>query len=134
LGRRIPDALRAAGYQVERHDDHFDTRTPDEDWLPEVARRGWIALSHNKQIRRTALERDAAMRGGLALFLLIGRRHDEIERNLIVTVPRIIAIRERTTPPFIAHVRRPDVRFPIGSRPGIVEVVLSEAQWRERQR
>ncbi|MGI8496249.1 MAG: hypothetical protein ACR2OG_01520 [Gemmatimonadaceae bacterium] len=39
LGKSIPNALRAEGYRVERHDDHFDSRTPDEIWLPEVASR-----------------------------------------------------------------------------------------------
>jgi hypothetical protein len=126
--------LLAAGYPVERHDDHFGTRTPDEHWLPEVARRGWIALSHNKNIRRVALQRDAAMRGGLALFFLMGRRLDDVERNLIPTVPRIIRFRERHEPPFIAHVRRPEPRFPLGSRPGTVEMMLTEEQWLARPR
>ena len=47
LGRIVPNALRKAGVTVEAHDDHFDPRTPDTDWLKEVGRREWIALSHN---------------------------------------------------------------------------------------
>lgn len=130
LGKGLPNALRTAGYAVICHDDYFpDTRTKDLVWLPEVARQRWIALSHNKNIQRTKEERDAAMRGGLALFFLIGKRHDDLIRNLIVTVPRIIHFREKNNPPFIAKVHRPSAQFPVGSRPGRVEMSLTKAQW-----
>lgn len=115
---------------MERHDDHFGPTTRDEIWLPDVAARGWIAISHNKQIRRVALQRDAAMRGGLALFMLVGKKHDEFQRNLIVTMPRIVAFRKQNQPPFIAHVTRPEPKYPLGSRPGKVQVVLTLAQWK----
>ncbi len=36
--------LREAGIQVERHDDHFEQNTPDEVWLPAVAKQGWYAV------------------------------------------------------------------------------------------
>lgn len=70
------------------------------------------------------------MRGGLALFMLIGKKHDEFQRNLIVTMPRIVRFRERNEPPFIAHVTRPESKFPVGSRPGNVQMVLTVDQWR----
>jgi hypothetical protein len=129
LGKSIPNALRTAGYTVERHDDHFGARTRDEIWLPDVAQRGWIALSHNKRIRHVKEQRDAAMRGGLALFFLIGKHHQDLERNLIATVPRIIGFCERNKPPFIAKVFGPPAKFPVGSRPGIVEMALTKEQW-----
>ncbi|MGI8496250.1 MAG: hypothetical protein ACR2OG_01525 [Gemmatimonadaceae bacterium] len=76
------------------------------------------------------LERDAAMRGGLALFMLIGKAHDQLQRNLIVTMPRIIRFREQNKPPFIAHVTRPEAKIPVGSRPGNVQMKLTVEQWR----
>ncbi len=132
LGKSIPDALRAAGFRVERHDDHFGPTTPDEVWLPDVASRGWTAISHDKRIRRVVLQRDAAMRSGLALFMLIGRRHDELQRNLIPTMPLLVAFLALHTPPFIAHVTRPETKFPVGSRPGHVRLVLSLEEWQTR--
>ena len=130
LGKALPNALRKAGYMVVIHDDHFlDTRTRDEVWLPEVAKRGWIALSHNKGIRRVSEERDAAMRGGLALFFLIGKRHEELIANVVATAPGIIRFREKHAPPFIAHVTRPHSKFAVGSRPGDVKMVLTKEQW-----
>lgn len=132
LGNVIPDALLEAGYNAVRHDHVFGPRTRDEDWLPIVAERGWLALSHNKRIRRVAVERDAAMRSGLALFLLIGKMpHGELAKNLVATASRIMEFREKHQPPFIARVFRPETKFVIGSRPGTVEIALTESQWRE---
>ncbi len=65
LGRSVPNALNAAGVRVERHDTHFEPSTPDTEWLREVGRRGWIALSHNRDIRYNTAERDMVMRAGL---------------------------------------------------------------------
>ena len=132
LGNLVPDALLDAGYSVVRHDQVFGPRTLDEQWLPVVAQRGWLALSHNKKIRRVTIERDAAMRSGLALFFLIGKMsHRELATNLVATVPRIIEFREKHQPPFIARVSRPETKFAIGSRPGTVEMALTESQWLE---
>lgn len=51
LGKQFPARLREAGLQVERHADHFQPATPDEVWLPEVGRRGWVVLTHDERIR-----------------------------------------------------------------------------------
>ena len=115
----------------------FGPTTRDEHCLPVVAQHGWLALSHNKRIRHVAVERDAAMRSGVALFLVIGKMpHAELAKNLIATAPRIVEFRERHTPPFIARVFRPAPRLAIGSNPGTVEMALTESQWLEllRQR
>ncbi len=74
-------------------------------------------------------QRDIAMRAGLALFFLIGKNYDDLTLNLVATAPRIIRFREKHTPPFIAHVTRPEAKFPIGSRPGNVQMVLTKEQW-----
>jgi hypothetical protein len=133
LGKSTSNALRAAGYDVRGHDDVFpDTRTRDEIWLPQVAAKGWIALTHNKKIRRVAIERDAHMRAGGALFMLIGAPHDQVVRNLVATMPTIVRFRELHEPPFIAHVTRPEAKFPVGTHPGNVRMFLSKADWLSR--
>ena len=48
LGRKIAVDLRAAGFRVEEHSDHFVHDAPDADWLAEVGRRGWIVLTKDK--------------------------------------------------------------------------------------
>ena len=57
LGRFIvPEALRAAGAQVEAHDDHFAQNTPDVEWLTKVGKWGWVVISKDQNIRRNPLE------------------------------------------------------------------------------
>ena len=70
LGRKIAHDLRAAGWQVQTHDDHFAQNTEDADWLVEVGRRGWVVLTKDKAIRRNALEKAALLNSGVACFTL----------------------------------------------------------------
>jgi hypothetical protein len=43
LGLAFPNILKAAGLEVEIHQNHFAPNTPDEVWLRETARLGWVA-------------------------------------------------------------------------------------------
>lgn len=40
LGHRFAQLLLTAGVRVERHDDHFQPTTPDDEWIGAVGRRG----------------------------------------------------------------------------------------------
>ena len=105
LGRIVPDALRAACVRVESHDAHFPPGTLDVDWLEAVGRHGWIAITHNKDIRYNTQERDMVMRARVPLFMLIGHQsHPVLARNLVNTLPRILTFVESHNPPFIARV------------------------------
>jgi uncharacterized protein with PIN domain len=54
LGRRLAQELRAAGWKVEIHDDHFEQDAEDTLWLADVGRLGWVVLTKDKAIRRNA--------------------------------------------------------------------------------
>ena len=128
LGRRFPSILLDAGIRVERHEDHFRHNTPDEVWLAEVAARNWYVLTHDKRIGRNPLEIAAVMDHGCGLFVVIGKAPMPLlARNVVATMPRILAFIRRHEPPYIAKIHRP-VHCPdeqLGSRPG--KVVL----WRK---
>ncbi len=52
LGRKIvSEKLRATGMKVEIHDEHLPMDAPDEDWIALVGKRGWTALTKDKNIR-----------------------------------------------------------------------------------
>ena len=57
LGKRFPEKLRAGGVRVERHDDHFGQLTPDPEWIGEIGRRGWVAVTRDSRIRYSPLLR-----------------------------------------------------------------------------
>jgi hypothetical protein len=108
LGKRFPEILRAAGLTVQRHSDHFEPETPDEVWLAAVGARGWIALTHDQRIRYKPNERDAVMRHGVALLVVVGTApFPELALNFVVTLPRVRRFVARNRPPFIAKVYRP---------------------------
>ena len=55
----VAEGIRAAGLSVEVMDDHFDDDTVDADWIPVVAKKGWIIVTKDHAILRKPLERAA---------------------------------------------------------------------------
>lgn len=108
LGKQFGEILKAGGLTVERHGDHFAPDTPDEEWLAEVGKRGWIVLTHDRRIRYKPNERDAVMRHGVGLLLIIGKApFPDLARAFVATLPRIERFLAGHNPPFIAKVYRP---------------------------
>ena len=108
LGNRFPEALRSAGLTVERHADHFADNAPDEVWLETVGKRGWIALTHDRRIRYKPNERDAVIRHGVALLVIVGAApFPELAHAFVGSLPVIERFLRRHRPPFIARVYRP---------------------------
>jgi hypothetical protein len=73
LGRRFPSILRRAGVRIEQHDDHFGPETPDEEWIGEIGRRGWTAVTRDARIRYSPLALSVLMESGAQLFVLVGK-------------------------------------------------------------
>ena len=108
LGKQFPGILREAGLVVERHDDHFRHNTPDEEWLAEVSRRGWVAITHNKRIRYTPNELAAIIEHRVALLVVIGHPPMvNLARSFVAASTRIQQFVSRHQPPYIAKVYRP---------------------------
>lgn len=131
---RFPDELRRAGIVVHRHRDHFADDVDDAVWVPEVAARGWVAVSFDKNIRRNELERDAVFLSGARLVLLTGANAsaDQHARNFINTYPAIEAFLHAHPAPFIARVKRPSPASDVDlGRPGMIEMRMTPEQWRD---
>lgn len=109
MGRNIiAESLRAAGIQVEVHDDHFPTDAKDEEWLSQVGTRGWIVLSKDDRIRYRAVEKHALLSAGIAAFFLSRGDLKGVEMAAIVikAMPRIIRFIKKYRRPFIASISR----------------------------
>jgi hypothetical protein len=114
LGRKkVPEALRRAGATVEVHDDHFPQSTPDQTWLKEVGRRGWIVLTADKRIRYRSLEREALLAAGVQAFVLTSIPGPEMGDIFAAALGRMEAMcASHGSRPFIAKVSRgPDVKI-----------------------
>ena len=123
LGKQFPAILRDAGLQVERHADHFAQDCPDPDWLRVIGERGWIAITHDLNIRYKPNERAAVTAHGVALLVVIGHApYAELARAFVTTVPRILHFIEQHRPPYIAKVYRPSASAADGSTAGRIEL------------
>jgi hypothetical protein len=107
LGTRFPEILKGAGLSVERHADHFLPDCPDEDWLAEVGKRQWVALTHNLRIRYTPNELAAVIRHQVCLLVIVGKAtYPDLAASFVATRGRIEAFLEGTAAPVIAKVYR----------------------------
>lgn len=55
-GHQIPAALRAAGENVETHNDVFPSGTPDVEWLEYAGRNKRLVITKDKRIRYRRIE------------------------------------------------------------------------------
>jgi hypothetical protein len=106
--KKIAGALRRAGAEVEVHDDHFPPGAKDQDWLPEVGRRGWILFTKDRRIRYRVAEVIALMRAGVRAFVLTAGdlQAEEMAAVFIKALPRVIRFTIGNPAPFIAKITR----------------------------
>ena len=110
LGTKFPALLRAAGLKVERLDDHFPPNTPDEKWLAEASRCGWLAVTRDGRIRYSPLALRVLMTSGAKLFVLVGKlTPDECAEVFLHRRNRIDHIARAESAAFIAKIRRDGV-------------------------
>jgi hypothetical protein len=89
--KTVAAALRAAGAAVEVYVDHFPRGIPDETWLAEVGRRGWLVLTKDLQIRYRSVETPALLRSGVGAFALTAKNLSGAENAdiLVKALPRM---------------------------------------------
>lgn|SRR5262249_30495547 len=64
IGRfQVAAVLRAIGARVEVHLDHFAGNAPDTQWIPEIARRDWVLITKDQNIRRNPIVTGKDMTG-----------------------------------------------------------------------
>jgi hypothetical protein len=107
LGKQFPDTLIKAGIKVEKHGDHFIDNAKDEEWLAEIGKRGWYALTHNRRIRYTPNEKNAVKKFRVGLFVLVGKLPFlKLAENFVLTLPKIQKFIDKNPRPFIAKIYR----------------------------
>jgi len=107
LGTRFPEILKGAGLALERHADHFRPDCPDEEWLAEVGKREWVALTHDARIRYKPNERAAVIRHRVRLLVIVGKAPlPDLAASFVATRSQIEAFLEGTAAPIIAKVYR----------------------------
>jgi hypothetical protein len=105
----VAQALRARCLPrevVHVHDEHFPDATRDEDWLPQVGRRGWVVLTKDARIRSNDLERGAVLSSGVALFELArgDLTGEQMGELLCGALDRVRTVLRRYRVPIVASV------------------------------
>jgi hypothetical protein len=108
------DAIERGGFVCEKHLDHFPAGTPDTEWLPVIAGRGWSLITTDARIRTNLLEREAVRINRVRMFYfsrnnLAGK---EMGRALERALPLMQNLAETQLPPFTASIsKRGDVQL-----------------------
>lgn len=105
---KLDAALRAAGIPFIAHRDVFAHNTPDEEWLAEAGRRGWLVFTRDQNIRRRPDELKALRGAGVILFALTSGNlsAQETAELAVASWQKITRLAAKTTPPAIFSISR----------------------------
>ena len=109
IDRSVPRSVAGALKLVRPGDvvwleDVFAHSTPDEVWIPEVGRRGWLTVSRDKNIRRRFRQRQLVLTHGLGCFIL-NQKQDSTRwgylKQLAASLDEMERLFDSTPRPFI---------------------------------
>lgn len=106
LGKTVAKALRSAGAVIEIHDENFAQDSQDETWIPVVARRGWVILTKDKNIRRPRGERESVLTAEARIFTLCSgnMRGADMAAFFVRHLSDMEQVADALEPPFVAVV------------------------------
>ncbi len=102
------EALRQGGVRHERHLSHFQSGTPDHEWLPYVGRNGWALFTRDQNIRYQSIEHSQVVRYNVREFVFKAGnlRKEELASVLVDALPEIQEVCRKFEPPFIASISK----------------------------
>lgn len=105
LGLQLGRALREIGQDVQLHADRYPGRgdVPDEEWISDVTRDGYIILTHDARIRSRPAERTAFEAAGARVFVFATKHPTPFVhlRALMIAWERIEDEVATMAPPFM---------------------------------
>lgn len=131
LGKIFPRILRENGWNVVRYGDHYGERpVPDDEWIMFAAKQGWIALSHDRNIRSDPVAIRAVMEGGGRLFVVRGKNLTAPDKAVLVvaSLGGIHRVLQEQTEAFIGVISRKSMKH--GLIKPDVQVRLTLDEWR----
>lgn len=98
---RLGEALTELGAPFIALTQHFPSNTPDEKWLREVGKQGWILLTRDEKIRRRPNELQAFRDHGVIGFVLTAGNASAADTAALVSrvYPKLIRKAQATKPP-----------------------------------
>lgn len=131
LGKLFPRILRENGWVVVRYVDHYGERpVPDDEWIIFASNKGFVALSHDRNIRSDPVAIKAVMENGGRLFVVRGKNLTAPDKAELVlaSLEGIHRVLQEQEDAFIAVIRRKSMKQGV-IRPD-VQVRLTLSDWR----
>jgi hypothetical protein len=96
------------GIDIEIHDTYFGQTTFDDQWLPEVGRRGWRVLTQDPKFLSNESEKQALIDYGVGCFVLVVDQLSRWEKmRLIAKVwDQIEEVTRGEEPPYIYRITK----------------------------
>ena len=104
----IAEKLRQSGVKVEIHDDHFPQDAPDEHWIAEVGKKGWLVLTKDDRIRYRPAALEAYRRHKVRVFIFGSgeMKAQDMADAFVKALPKIFRFAVRKAAPFFARISR----------------------------
>ena len=109
-GNKFASVLREAGILVELCKDHGYVGVEDTVWIPEVAERGWIAVTGYIRTRFRPVEKNAIIVSrARVVHVKHGKNatHEMLAKNFVNSLSKINRFLERNEAPCLATLTRP---------------------------
>ena len=107
-GTALPKALALLRppHPIEYHQAHFPQMSPDDVWLPEVGRRGWVVVAQDYNFHRRRHELDAIRRYQIGVFYLWGANSPtwDIARVFLRAFDAVETIEATVPKPFVYRI------------------------------
>lgn len=104
ISHKVVAALKALGHPVEHVSQIMPLGTPDETVFAEVASRGWVLVTQDKNIRRRPVQRRLLQQAGIGVFIFTGRAgrsNDQMTVLVLQRLEKMTKLAQRTAVPYI---------------------------------
>ena len=115
-GTQIPRALQVFTrfpVEIRYHQEVFGVAEtgqalPDDEWMSDVAQRGWITITQDYRFHRVPAIREAVRQHVAGVFYVWGAQAAawETTRSFLWTLPRILERARTASPPYVYRVRK----------------------------
>ena len=116
VGIQVPKALqvfRRFPVEVRYHQEVFgdsevQQALPDDVWMADVARKGWVVVTQDHRFQDVPATRDAVKQHGAGVFYIWGAQAPawETTRILLWALPRMLENVRASIPPYVYRVRK----------------------------
>lgn len=104
----VPKLLRDAGIECEIHDNHLNQAAEDQEWIRLCARKGWLAITQDAQIKYNQPIKDAILASNCGIVVVTASNitGEQTGQLIISNIDKIFRFYGRTKRPFVARLSK----------------------------